>query len=67
MSVLALEGLVEGGRIRLLDGQVLPDNTRVYVVVPGSAAPAPHLRSPRLADASQASQLTMRVTDAPGA
>jgi hypothetical protein len=63
MSVVTLEGLVEDGRIRLLDGATLPDKTRVYVLVPGAALQPPRLRSPRLADPRQASEFTMRVTE----
>jgi hypothetical protein len=65
MSVLTFEGLVEDGRIRLLDGATLPDKTRVYVVVPEAALRPPRLRSPRLADPRQATEFTMRVAEPP--
>lgn len=63
MSVLTLEAVVEKGRIRLLDGEELPDQTLVYVVVPGTARPSPRLASPRLADARQADRFTLEVTE----
>ena len=63
MTVLTLEGLVENGQVRLLDGAVLPDRTRVYVVVPGAEQKMPRIWSPRLADRQEASQFTMEVTE----
>jgi tetratricopeptide (TPR) repeat protein len=65
MSVLTLEGLVENGRIRLVDGTVLPDKTKVYVVVPDAALQPSHLWSPRLADPEQAAEFRMQVTALP--
>lgn len=62
MNVLTLEGLVEDGRIRLLDGATLPDKTRVFVVVPGEDPQLPRIRSPRLADPRLAGEFTMQVT-----
>lgn len=62
MSVQTFEGLVENGRIRLLEDAVLPDKTRVYVVVPGAEPRAARLWSPRLADPAQASDFRMQVT-----
>lgn len=43
MTVMTLEGVVDRGQIRLKGDIHLPDNTTVYVVVPG----VPALRSPR--------------------
>lgn len=64
MKVATYEGVVENGRVRLLDDVVLPEKTRVYVVVPGiEAKRVVHIRSPRLADPSQADDfLKMVVT-----
>jgi len=50
MSLIAIEGVVENGQIRLQGDVALPEHTKVFVVVPESK-PAPttrHLRSPRL-------------------
>lgn len=63
MSVLTLEGVVENGQIRLLDGAVLPDKTKVYVVVPDPAPRNPRLWSPRLAEPEQAADFRMQVTE----
>lgn len=56
---------MEEGRIRLLDGAVLPDRTKVYVVVPDATAQGPRIRSPRLADPGQASEFRMEVAELP--
>jgi hypothetical protein len=65
MSVLTLEGWVEGGQVRLREEAVLPDKTKVYVVVPGAEEQVPRIRSPRLADPAEASQFEMEVTELP--
>lgn len=65
MSVLTLEGLVEGGRVRLLEEAALPDKTKVYVVVPGAEQQVPRIRSPRLADQEAAGQFEMEMTELP--
>jgi hypothetical protein len=67
MNILALEGLVEDGQIRLLDGVVLPDKTKVYVVVPAAPERTPRVWSPRLANPQDASQFRMEVTELPEA
>jgi hypothetical protein len=44
---------------------VLPDKTKVYVVVPDAALQPSHLWSPRLADPEQAAEFRMQVTALP--
>lgn len=62
MAVSALEGIVENGRIRLQGGVVLPDNTRVYVVVPDSEATSQaHVHTPRLAHPEQTDDFAKQV------
>ena len=66
MSVLTLEGIVENGQIRLLERTALPENARVYVLVPGAPERphrTPRIWSPRLADPAQASSFSMQVID----
>jgi hypothetical protein len=68
MSLMALEGVVENGRIRLRGDVVLPDRTTVYVVVPDVAATPPTGRparvfSPRLADPRRAAELVKQVIE----
>lgn len=64
MAVSTLEGIVENGHIRLPDNVTLPDNTRVYVVVPDvEAVPRAYVRSPRLAHPEQAADFAKRVVE----
>ncbi|MPZ16382.1 MAG: hypothetical protein GEV06_00495 [Luteitalea sp.] len=65
MSILTFEGLVENGQIRLPGGTVLPDKTRVYVVVPDGAPQGFRLWSPRLANLEQAGEFRMQMTAPP--
>lgn len=65
MSVLTLEGWVEGGQVQLLEKTALPEKTKVYVVVPGADRPTPYLRTPRLADPALADQFEMEVRELP--
>lgn len=34
MEITTFEGIVEAGRVRIADNIVLPENTRVFIVVP---------------------------------
>lgn len=62
MKVVTYEGVVENGSIHLPPGALLPENARVYVVVPEMTAESTaHIRSPRLADPSQAAEFEMEV------
>ena len=68
MSVVTLEGVVEHNRIRLLDNVQLPDNTRVYVIVPGiQVEQVAHVYSPRLALREQALDFKMEIIEEPPA
>ena len=60
-SVTALEGIVENGHVLLPGGVTLPEGARVYVVVPGTAAPAARVQSPRLAHPEQAADFVLQV------
>ncbi len=62
MRVLAFEGVVENGQIRLTDIVKLPDNTEVYVIAPGIKIDqiAPFHR-PRFAHPEQAADFKMTV------
>ncbi len=63
MSVMALEGYVEDGQIRLLDSTALPEKAKVYVVVADAPARAARIWSPRLADPQQIEEFSMKVTE----
>jgi hypothetical protein len=71
MGLLAIEGVVENGRIRLRGDVVLPDRATVYVVVPDAfdvpgASPTRPARviSPRLADPRRAADFAKQVIEA---
>ena len=65
MAVTTVEGIVEGGRVRLRDDVTLPEHTRVYVVIPDQEATAAqaHVYSPRLARPKQASAFAKEVIE----
>lgn len=66
MSVITFEGIVENGRIRLREPLTLPDQTKVYVVVPDvQAPPKPRIASPRLADPARAGEFAKQVSEVP--
>ncbi|MCP3997602.1 MAG: hypothetical protein GY722_21450 [bacterium] len=63
MSVMALEGYVKDGRIRLTDNADLPDKAKVYVVVADASPQASRIWSPRLADPRQIEESSMEVKE----
>jgi hypothetical protein len=63
-SVRTYEGRVEDGQIRLRGNIALPDETRVYVVVPEMADDQPTgIRSPRLVHPEQAGDFVKEVLE----
>ena len=64
MSIMTLEGITEQGHIKLKTDVRLPDNIRVYVVVPDvEIERRAHIHSPRLAHPEQAVDFKMDVTE----
>lgn len=63
MSVIALEGYVENGEIRLIDNATLPERAKVYVVVADAPPRASRIWSPHLADSQQVEEFSMEVTE----
>jgi hypothetical protein len=64
MSVASFEGIVENGRIRLDPAVRLPENTKVYVLVPNlPPIPTARVSSPRLAHPEQAADFTMEIVE----
>ena len=64
MAVSTIEGIVENGCIRLRDNVMLPDNTKVYVVVPDiEAPPQARVYSPHLAHPEQAADFVKHVVE----
>jgi hypothetical protein len=64
MGVMTLEGVVDHGQIKLKTDVQLPDNTKVYVIVPEvQVEKTARIHSPSLADPRQAADFTMEVTE----
>jgi hypothetical protein len=64
MSVTTIEGIVEGGQIRLPAGVRLPEKARVYVVLPDvEVAPVAYVASPRLVHPEQAADFRKEVVE----
>lgn len=67
MTLTTYEGIVEKGRIRLKTGIRLPENTKVYVIVPDlqvEKKKTVRVRTPRLANRKQVGDFIMRVDKA---
>ena len=67
MTAVTIEGIVEGGQIRLQGNIRLPDDTKVYVVVPDmQIEQVARIVRPRLAHPEQAADFKMEiVTEGP--
>ena len=64
MSVVTLEAIVENGHIRLPNNVRLPDQTKVYVVVPGvEVEQVVRIASPGLARREQAADFVLEVVE----
>jgi hypothetical protein len=62
MGVLTIEGIVDHGQIKLISDVQLPEQMRVYVVVPDMKIDSPaHLFSPRLRNSNQPMDFEMEV------
>ena len=65
MAVTTYEGIVEKGKIRLKAGIKLPENTKVYVIVPDSPMEKKkvvQILTPQLAHREDAARFKMTVT-----
>ena len=63
MGVLTIEGIVDNGQIKLNSDVRLPENMKVYVIVPDmKIQETVHLFSPRLKNPGQAEDFKMEVT-----
>lgn len=64
MSVLTVEGIVENGRVEFRDPIVLPERTKVYIVIPefSSVAPA-RVISPRLVHPEEAAEFAKEIIE----
>ena len=65
MGIAPYEGIVEHGQIKLNSNVRLPEQTKVYIVVPDMEVEnTVRLHSPRLAHPEQASDFKMEVIEA---
>jgi hypothetical protein len=66
MPIVTLEGVVEHGQIKLKTSLLLPENTKVYVVIPDlRVEQSARLVSPRLRYPAQAADFQMEVVEGP--
>jgi hypothetical protein len=64
MKVATFEGVVENGQIRLPANVRLPEQARVYVVIPGVEVPSgAYIGSPRLMHPEQAADFKKEVVE----
>lgn len=66
MSIMTLEGVVDHGQIILKTKVDLPDNTKVYVVVPDiQVQGTARIRSPHLAHREKVKEFKLEVVEEP--
>jgi hypothetical protein len=66
MTIITLEGVVEQGQIRLKSHFHLPEQTKVYVVVPSIQIERyARIISPRLANPQEAADFKMDMAEEP--
>lgn len=64
MRVTTVEGTIENGQVRLPSDVRLPENTKVYVVVPGVEEKAMlHMATPRLSNPEKAADFEKEVIE----
>lgn len=64
MSISTFEGIVENGQIRLCENVKLPENGKVYIIIPDfDPPPQAHVSSPRLVHPEQASDFTKQIIE----
>jgi len=65
MGVLTLEGIVDHGQIRVPANVRLPENAKVYILIPDvKIERTVRIESPRLVHPEQAADFTMEVSKA---
>jgi hypothetical protein len=64
MGVVTYEGIVEDGQIKLTSDVHLPEQTKVYIIVPDiKVEQRAHLHSPRLAHREQVNDFVMEIIE----
>ena len=63
-KIVTYEGIIEGGLVKLPETAHIPDNTRVYVLVPEEqTSHTPYIGSPRLVDPGRAKDFQKQVSE----
>jgi hypothetical protein len=66
MGVVALEGIIERGQVRITPYVRLPDKTKVYVIIPGTQIErVAHVFTPRLAHPEQVADFELEIVEEP--
>jgi hypothetical protein len=65
MKTTTYEAVVENGQVYLPEDAYIPENTKVYVVVPSGEITSVRLASPRLAHREQAAAFAKEVEEEP--
>lgn len=64
MSVTTIEAVIENNQIRLPHGVLLPENAKVYILIPDSSVPpVSYIGSPRLMHPAQISDFQKEVVE----
>ena len=64
MKVLTYEAVVERGEVKLTETVRLPENAKVYIVVPGvEELPPSRIQTPRLLRSEQVSDFAMEILE----
>ena len=63
MGILAFEGVVDKGQIRLKTNVLLPDRAKVYVMIPDLEIQRVQLASPRLVHPEQVADFKKEVIE----
>jgi hypothetical protein len=64
MKVVTYEAIVERGEVKLTETVRLPEQARVYVVVPGvEDLPSSRIQTPRLLQPEQVSDFAMEILE----
>ena len=64
MAISTFEGIIENGQIRLRDKVALPEQAKVYVVIPDfEAVSRAHIYSPRLVQPEQAAAFVKQIVE----
>lgn len=66
MQVVAYEGIIENGQVRLNTDVRLPENAKVYILIPNNEEQRiVHIYSPRLVHPEQATTFKKEIVEEP--